>query len=63
MYKSVGKMFIKQSKTQILNHLSDKTVKDEEEVKNLKIKQQYLEDKVKETESNIQDILKTVRGQ
>ena len=56
-------MFIKQSKPQILNHLSEKATRDEEEAKNLKVKRSYLEAKMGESEANIQDIVKTVRGQ
>ncbi|XP_070544747.1 prefoldin subunit 1-like [Ptychodera flava] len=57
LYEGVGRMFLLQEKSTILESLRSKIDKSEEKIKNLEANKAYLERSIKESEDNIREML------
>ncbi|XP_077999043.1 prefoldin subunit 1-like [Glandiceps talaboti] len=57
LYDGVGRMFLLQSKSSILESLREKVLKSDEKLKLLETNKSYLERSVKESEDNIREML------
>jgi len=57
MYRSIGKMFLRSSRTDIMDHLENSMAAEQTREVDLVQKQKYLERKIKSQQQNIQELL------